>query len=170
MSVAGAAVNYYEVLGLTKQASRAEIKRAYHQLALQHHPDKNAGSAEATEQFKMLVQAYEVCCSIDLFHVSVLLQQDRNIYLSMASTPSPPTSKARLTNLLGHVGSRCSQTVTTNHATALDSTAAKSPSIPLSILTQVFALSAQPRNLPEASLLETCAKGLHPQYEMEDFL
>ena len=65
MSVAGGAVNYYEVLGLTKQASRAEIKRAYRQSALKHHPDKNAGSAEATEQFKMVIQAYQVCCSSD---------------------------------------------------------------------------------------------------------
>ena len=139
MSVAGAAVsmNYYEVLGVTKQASRAEIKRAYHHLALKHHPDKNAGSAEATEQFKMLGQAYQVCCSIDLVRSCSRL-------LSMASAPY---IKARLTSLLGHVGSRCSQMLTRDHTTTMASTAAKSPSIPLSILTQallvlVFALSA----------------------------
>lgn len=51
--------NYYEILGIAKNASEAEIKRAYRKLALQWHPDRNKGK-EATEKFKEITKAYEV--------------------------------------------------------------------------------------------------------------
>ncbi len=51
---------YYEILGVKSTASVAEIKKAYHQLALKKHPDHNKNSAEATEEFKELQAAYEV--------------------------------------------------------------------------------------------------------------
>ncbi|KAK9798569.1 hypothetical protein WJX73_010286 [Symbiochloris irregularis] len=50
----------YEVLGLTKAASQAEIKKAYHRLALQLHPDKNVGNEEAKEKFQTLQHIYAV--------------------------------------------------------------------------------------------------------------
>jgi molecular chaperone DnaJ len=52
--------DYYEVLGVQKNASKDEIKKAYRKLAIQYHPDKNAGNKEAEEKFKEATEAYEV--------------------------------------------------------------------------------------------------------------
>ncbi len=52
--------DYYEILGLARNASDTEIKKAYRQLALQYHPDRNPGSKEAEEKFKEASEAYEV--------------------------------------------------------------------------------------------------------------
>ncbi|XP_077882736.1 dnaJ homolog subfamily B member 8-like [Ictidomys tridecemlineatus] len=54
-------VNYYRVLGVSPNASSSEIKKAYHQLALRVHPDKNLEDKEAAaERFKEVAEAYEV--------------------------------------------------------------------------------------------------------------
>jgi molecular chaperone DnaJ len=52
--------DYYEVLGVQKNASEDEIKSAYRKLALKYHPDKNRGNPEAEEKFKEATEAYEV--------------------------------------------------------------------------------------------------------------
>lgn len=52
--------DYYEVLGIPKNASQEEIKKAFRQLALKFHPDKNPGSKESEEKFKEAAEAYEV--------------------------------------------------------------------------------------------------------------
>jgi molecular chaperone DnaJ len=52
--------DYYSVLGVAKNSSAAEIKKAYRKLAQQHHPDANAGNAEAEERFKEISAAYDV--------------------------------------------------------------------------------------------------------------
>jgi molecular chaperone DnaJ len=52
--------DYYQVLGVARDASPEEIKRAYRQLALKHHPDRNPGSQEAEDRFKEAAEAYSV--------------------------------------------------------------------------------------------------------------
>ena len=54
------AKDYYEVLGLSKDAGANEVKKAYRKLAMQYHPDKNAGDKHAEEKFKEVSAAYEV--------------------------------------------------------------------------------------------------------------
>lgn len=52
--------DYYEVLGVSRDASAEDIKKAYRRLALQYHPDRNPGNKAAEEKFKQISEAYEV--------------------------------------------------------------------------------------------------------------
>lgn len=52
--------DYYELLGVSRNADETEIKKAYRKLAVKHHPDKNQGDKEAEEKFKEISQAYEI--------------------------------------------------------------------------------------------------------------
>ena len=52
--------DYYEVLGVEKNASEDEIKKAYRKIAIKYHPDRNPGDKEAEEKFKEAAEAYDV--------------------------------------------------------------------------------------------------------------
>ena len=57
--------DYYEVLGVGKNATPEELKKAYRKLALQYHPDRNPGDKEAEEKFKEAAEAYDVLSNPD---------------------------------------------------------------------------------------------------------
>jgi len=54
--------DYYEVLGVGRDATEAQLKSAYRKLAVKYHPDKNPGNAQAEERFKEAAEAYAVLC------------------------------------------------------------------------------------------------------------
>src|SRR5208282_6330688 len=52
--------DYYDLLGVSRNATEEELKKAYRKKAVQYHPDKNPGNKEAEEMFKKISEAYEV--------------------------------------------------------------------------------------------------------------
>jgi molecular chaperone DnaJ len=57
--------DYYDILGVSKNASEAIIKKAYRKMAIKYHPDKNPDNKEAEEMFKKAAEAYEVLSNAD---------------------------------------------------------------------------------------------------------
>jgi molecular chaperone DnaJ len=60
MPMAATKRDYYEVLGVAREAAADDIKKAYRQMALKFHPDRNPGDEEAPKRFKEAAEAYEV--------------------------------------------------------------------------------------------------------------
>ena len=57
--------DYYEILGVAREAGQEEIKAAYRKLAVKYHPDRNPGDKEAEERFKEAAEAYAVLSNTD---------------------------------------------------------------------------------------------------------
>ena len=65
--------DYYDVLGVSRSANEAEIKKAYRKLAIQFHPDKNPDDSSAEEKFKEAAEAYEILNDADKNDLSRIL-------------------------------------------------------------------------------------------------
>ena len=57
--------DYYEILGVNRQASKDEIKKSYRRLAMKYHPDRNKNDSQAESKFKEAKEAYE----LSLIHI-----------------------------------------------------------------------------------------------------
>src|SRR5947209_9239712 len=57
--------DYYEVLGVARDAGAEELKKAYRSLAMKYHPDRNSGDAEAAAKFKEAAEAYDILSDPD---------------------------------------------------------------------------------------------------------
>ena len=56
--------DYYEILGVARTSSDAEIKSAYRKLAMKYHPDRNPGDQRAEEKFKEAAEAYAILADV----------------------------------------------------------------------------------------------------------
>ncbi len=80
--------DYYEVLGVPKTATLDEIKKAYRQLAIKYHPDKNPGDKEAEEKFKEAAEAYSV-----LSNDEKRAKYDKFGHAGLGNSPGPDFSQ-----------------------------------------------------------------------------
>ncbi|MBO4739170.1 MAG: molecular chaperone DnaJ [Bacteroidales bacterium] len=92
--------DYYEVLGVAKNATEQEIKKAYRQKAIQYHPDKNPGDKEAEEKFKEAAEAYEVLSNADK-----RARYDKYGHAGMSASGFSGFQDMNMEDLFSHMGS-----------------------------------------------------------------
>ena len=86
--------DYYEVLGIDRQATDQQIKSAYRKLALKYHPDRNPGDKTAEEKFKECAEAYAVLADAD----------KRSAYDRFATVPGLPGARTAGAPLVSPLG------------------------------------------------------------------
>jgi curved DNA-binding protein len=80
--------DYYQILGVSKNAEADEIKKAYRKLAMKYHPDKNPGSKTAEEKFKEINEAYDVLSDSKKRELYNQMGKDYNSYQKEGGTPN----------------------------------------------------------------------------------
>src|SRR5258708_33939356 len=92
--------DYYKILGLTRAATPAEVKKAYRRLAFQHHPDRNPGDPQAAARFIEVAEAYETLADPERRRAyDRSYQPSAGTRESTGATPPPPTVPALSTLL-----------------------------------------------------------------------
>ena len=90
--------DYYEVLGVSKDASEDELKKAFRSLAMKYHPDRNPGDEEASARFKEVAEAFEVLSDPDKRQI-----YDRHGFQGLQGVPMPDFGD--IGSLFGGLGS-----------------------------------------------------------------
>jgi len=80
--------DYYKILGVTRDSSQDEIKKAYRQLALQYHPDRNNGDIESEERFKAISESYIILGDLPKRN-AYDYSQDNKIHYNGKNTSTP---------------------------------------------------------------------------------
>lgn len=91
--------DYYEILGVSKNASADEIKKAYRKVAMQYHPDRNPGDKQAEEKFKEAAEAYEILGDADK-----KAQYDRYGHAAFASGGNGGFGHMNMDDIFSHFG------------------------------------------------------------------
>src|ERR1700689_3530970 len=91
--------DYYEVLGVAKNASAEEIKKSYRKVAMQFHPDRNPGDKAAEDKFKEAAEAYEVLSDNDK-----RAQYDRYGHAGLGSNGRGPTGGMNMDDIFSQFG------------------------------------------------------------------
>jgi molecular chaperone DnaJ len=91
--------DYYEILGVAKNASADEIKKAYRKVAMQYHPDRNPGDKAAEEKFKEAAEAYEVLSDADK-----RAQYDRFGHSGLSGNGRGPAGGANMEDIFSQFG------------------------------------------------------------------
>lgn len=92
--------DYYEVLGVNKNASPEELKKAYRKLALQYHPDRNPGDKGAEEKFKEAAEAYDILSTPEK-----KARYDQFGHSGMGSSGGYNTGEMNMDDIFSHFGS-----------------------------------------------------------------
>lgn len=91
--------DYYEILGVAKNANADEIKKAYRKVAMQYHPDRNPGDKAAEEKFKEAAEAYEVLSDADK-----RAQYDRFGHSGLSGNGRGPAGGANMEDIFSQFG------------------------------------------------------------------
>ena len=91
--------DYYHILGLTPTSSQAEIKKAYRQLAIQYHPDKNNGDRQSEERFKEISVAYSILIEEGTRNEYDYIRGYKTTYKNLRTEPGTPSPVSYLTQV-----------------------------------------------------------------------